>query len=494
MPLVRHHERSRPAVVEYRASYVPVTNLEPPAPPRQPAGLLRSVRRQFSRHLPAVADEDEPDTTTVRHQARTPGLMDRLHGTISRLSSRRTSHYRRDEVLNPSPRAQTPNLFNRLQRGVSVRFPSRQTTPAPSRMTDAGPSYLFRANNNNSPIQANDEAGVRVDKTRTDNSATLVQRSSPTLQVRTGTEDVSTVEYHNEAFIGTDSQEMEEYPASDDSPEDPHDQAFNYGPQRRSRVASLGNLLQRATSIRNRLPSRMSLRGPSRLTRAASRVSNMRVASRMSNMGPRTIRIAVIGDTYVGKTTLLHRLFNNTYVPTEGPSQHWTAKSQTFTISNNLINLEAWDIPGAPPANSPEALSMAFFHAAVICIDLENTYHTDISASLTRHLNSLRNSLVEAPIFVVGLKKDARPGFPTLRLTWLNEGSPVARDTAERLARRIGTVEYLECSAKTGEKVRQVFDTIVEHILQRRDEDDQRRRTASGRFGRRVSRMFGRDE
>jgi small GTP-binding protein len=214
----------------------------------------------------------------------------------------------------------------------------------------------------------------------------------------------------------------------------------------------------------------------------------------MSNMGPKTIRVALIGDTYVGKTTLLSRLFTDTYMPTEGPSQHWTAKTHTLSISDNLINLEAWDIPGAPAANSPDALSMAFFHAAIVCIDLENTYKTDISASLPFHLNSLRNSLVEAPIFVVGLKKDARQGFPTLRLTWLNEGSPIAKDTAERMARRIGAIEYLECSAKTGENVKQVFETIVKYVLQRRDEDDQRRRTASGRFGRRFSRMFGRDE
>jgi GTPase SAR1 family protein len=256
--------------------------------------------------------------------------------------------------------------------------------------------------------------------------------------------------------------------------------------------------LDRGPSRLNRAASRLSARVPSRLNRAASRISNLRVASRMSNLDPtpKTIRIAVIGDSFVGKTCLLNRLLSGTYTPTDGPSQEYRAADHTITLDGNPIIIEAWDIPGSIPEGTDNPLMSAFFHAAFICFDLENSHKTNIMDTIPARLTELRSCLVEAPVFVLGLKKDARPSFPMLRLPFLNEPYTISKDVGEKEARRIRAVGYFECSAKNGEGVKEVFEAAARYVVSKRDEDERMRskggklRKSLGKKSHRLSQFF----
>lgn len=63
----------------------------------------------------------------------------------------------------------------------------------------------------------------------------------------------------------------------------------------------------------------------------------------------------------------------------------------------------------------------------------------------------------------------------------------------------VGAVEYFECSAKTGEGVKDVFDTIIDNVRSMKDDQELKRASrlrrerinrAVGDAGRRISQAF----
>jgi Ras family protein A len=69
------------------------------------------------------------------------------------------------------------------------------------------------------------------------------------------------------------------------------------------------------------------------------------------------------------------------------------------------------------------------------------------------------------PIILVGCKKDLREDPKTKQdLERMNQ-RPVQRAEGLATAQKIGANGYVECSAKTGEGVREVFQTATRHAL-----------------------------
>jgi Ras family protein A len=69
------------------------------------------------------------------------------------------------------------------------------------------------------------------------------------------------------------------------------------------------------------------------------------------------------------------------------------------------------------------------------------------------------------PIILVACKKDLRDDPKTIQdPAWMNQG-PVTRAEGIAVAQEIRARDYVECSAETGEGVREVFQTAARHAL-----------------------------
>ncbi|KAB5582458.1 hypothetical protein GE09DRAFT_1211104 [Coniochaeta sp. 2T2.1] len=218
--------------------------------------------------------------------------------------------------------------------------------------------------------------------------------------------------------------------------------------------------------------------------------------SRASNHDPTRVRIAVIGDTGAGKTTTLNRLYTGMYQPA-AKSEFYRNNDFPMTVEGHPITLEAWDIPGELPADETHPLNRSFFDAVLICFSVEDVNN----AGRTPHwVNVLQSCLVvDIPVYLVGLKSDARPSFPMLRLGFMFEATPTTWEQCESIANQIGAVEYFECSAKSGEGVTPMFTAVIEQAREKKDDDELKRdsrlrkerlRRGVQDTGRRMSQMF----
>lgn len=69
------------------------------------------------------------------------------------------------------------------------------------------------------------------------------------------------------------------------------------------------------------------------------------------------------------------------------------------------------------------------------------------------------------PVLLVGNKRDLRNDEQTKRELMKLRQEPVRSDQGRAMADRIGAYAYLECSAKTKEGVREVFETATRAAL-----------------------------
>ncbi len=72
------------------------------------------------------------------------------------------------------------------------------------------------------------------------------------------------------------------------------------------------------------------------------------------------------------------------------------------------------------------------------------------------------------PIVLVGNKKDLRNDEATKKELMKMKQEPVRSEEGRNMAEKIGAVGYLECSAKTKEGVREVFEHAARAALARK--------------------------
>ncbi len=158
------------------------------------------------------------------------------------------------------------------------------------------------------------------------------------------------------------------------------------------------------------------------------------------------MKLPLFGEAGVGKSSLAKRLCDN-----EFPSEYNATKgsgfySKTFTVQDHDLKAVIFDLAGQERFFDLDGLYWDGASCALPIFDLtrRNTFQT-----LVEWIDTFRKKNPEAPILVVGNKKD------------LEEFRAVSQEEGERLADKYDA-RYMEVSAKTGSGVEKVFKKIVE--------------------------------
>lgn len=179
----------------------------------------------------------------------------------------------------------------------------------------------------------------------------------------------------------------------------------------------------------------------------------------MSNS--RFIKCVTVGDGAVGKTCMLISYTSNTF-PTDYVPTVFDNFSANVSVDGNTVNLGLWDTAGQEDYNRLRPLS--YRGADVFLLAFSLISKASYENVIKKWIPELRHYAPGVPIILVGTKLDLRDNK---QYFMDHPGAvPITSVYGEELRKQIGAAAYIECSAKTQQNVKAVFDAAIKVVLQ----------------------------
>uniref|UniRef100_A0A8I3WHV8 Transforming protein RhoA n=1 Tax=Callithrix jacchus TaxID=9483 RepID=A0A8I3WHV8_CALJA len=164
-------------------------------------------------------------------------------------------------------------------------------------------------------------------------------------------------------------------------------------------------------------------------------------------------KLVIVGDGVCGKTCLLivfsKDQFPEVYVPTV--FENYVADIE---VDGKQVELALWDTAGQEDYDRLRPLSYPDTDVILMCFSIDSP--------------DIKHFCPNVPIILVGNKKDIRNDEHTRRELDKMKQEPVKPEEGRAMANRIGAFGYMECSAKTKDGVREVFEMATRAALQAR--------------------------
>lgn len=162
-----------------------------------------------------------------------------------------------------------------------------------------------------------------------------------------------------------------------------------------------------------------------------------------------SLKVVVIGDSCVGKTSLLYRIVRDEWTEKTQPTLGVEFMMKTVKTENHVMQLQMWDTAGHEIFRSVTKTYYRGAAAALILFDLSSTDSFAAADHWLRDVNDMaRDDVVK---ILIGNKAD------------LVEERRVNKEDAEAYAAE-HNMTYFEVSAKTGENVPAVIEECVKQL------------------------------
>ncbi|KAL6950752.1 GTP-binding protein Rho1 [Hanseniaspora vineae] len=173
-------------------------------------------------------------------------------------------------------------------------------------------------------------------------------------------------------------------------------------------------------------------------------------------------KLVIVGDGACGKTSLLivfaKGKFPTVYVPTV--FDNYVADVE---VDGRRVELALWDTAGQEDYDRLRPLSYPDSNVVIICfsVDLPDSLENVMEKWISEVLHFCQG----VPIILVGCKVDLRSDGSIIEHLRQQGQEPVSQQQGQDIAEQIGAAEYIECSAKTGMGVREVFEAATRASL-----------------------------
>ncbi|XP_054160572.1 ras-related protein Rab-10-like [Oppia nitens] len=161
-------------------------------------------------------------------------------------------------------------------------------------------------------------------------------------------------------------------------------------------------------------------------------------------------KLIIVGDSCVGKTSILQRFHGETFLPQSVPTIGIDFRIRTITYQNKIIKLQIWDTSGQEKYDS---ITTSYYRGALgvlLVYDITSSKSFDsIKTRWIKHINA--NTRKGVKIILIGNKCDV----PTKRV--------VKSEIAEALAVNHG-FKYFETSAKENINLETAFHEMAKDI------------------------------
>ncbi|KAH6907445.1 P-loop containing nucleoside triphosphate hydrolase protein, partial [Coprinopsis sp. MPI-PUGE-AT-0042] len=167
-------------------------------------------------------------------------------------------------------------------------------------------------------------------------------------------------------------------------------------------------------------------------------------------------------------TSLLATFVNGTF-----PSMFMPTMYENYVVEVSLahsnrhpqetIELALWDTAGQEEYDPIRALSYPETHVVLLCFAVNS--REGFGNVEDKWIREITHFLPEVPIILVGCKTDLKTDGARLEELRRDGQQPVCSDEGKAVAQKIGAKNYIECSAKNGLGVNEVFECATREAL-----------------------------
>lgn len=158
----------------------------------------------------------------------------------------------------------------------------------------------------------------------------------------------------------------------------------------------------------------------------------------------------ILGDSNVGKTTLIYRYIGGTFITNLKNSIGTMLFSKSLEINSEKINIQIWDFAGEDKFRFLLKNYTVGANGALLLYDITNQ---GSFSHLEDWLEEIRANTGDIPILLIGSKLD------------LANNRQVSNHKGRDAAREMGIESYIELSSKTGENVEHTFQVLTEFLV-----------------------------
>jgi Ras-related C3 botulinum toxin substrate 1 len=167
-----------------------------------------------------------------------------------------------------------------------------------------------------------------------------------------------------------------------------------------------------------------------------------------------SLKCMAVGDPAVGKTCLLISYSSNEFPKEYNPTvfDNYTANC---VFKGRTVALGLWDTAGAEEYDQLRPISYPDTHVFIICYSVNQP--ETLSSVENKWVKEIKEHAPDVPFILVGNKSDLRNDEK-----FKDKCIPI--DKAKKMADKIKAERWLECSAKTQDRLKEVFDTCIQVV------------------------------
>lgn len=137
--------------------------------------------------------------------------------------------------------------------------------------------------------------------------------------------------------------------------------------------------------------------------------------------------------------------------------------SENMYIHGKFVSLNLWDTAGQEDYDRLRPLSYPQTDVFLVCFSVVNP--TSFEHITHKWFPEVSHHCPGTPVILVGNKIDLRDDPEILRQLDELKHVPVTRTQGLAVAKKIGAIKYMECSAKTAKGLKEIFQTAAEVVV-----------------------------